>query len=100
MPSNEGYINIVAVMQKYFDQAISGNWSYNPGNYEDNQVPVSVMAQDLLTTYRLGWKTSYYQNTYDGKEDIEEPKHSIDYDTPITPEEPLEDQENCDSCTI
>ena len=100
MPSNEGYINIVAVMQKYFDQAISGNWSYNPGNYEDNQVPVSVMAQDLLTTYKLGWKTSYYQNTYDGKEDIEEPKHSIDYDTPISPEEPLEDQENCDSCTI
>ena len=67
MKSNEGYINVVAVMQKYFDQAISGNWSYNPENYEDNQVPVSVMAQDLLTTYRLGWKTSYYQNTYDAK---------------------------------
>ena len=44
MASNEGYINIVAVMQKYFDQAISGNWSYNPENYEDNQVPVSVMG--------------------------------------------------------
>ena len=100
MPSNEGYINIVAVMQKYFDQAISGNWSYNPDNYEDNQVPVSVMAQDLLTTYKYGWKTSYYQNTYDSKKDIEEPKHSIDYDTPITPETPQEDEENCDSCTI
>ena len=101
MPSNEGYINIVAVMQKYFDQAISGNWSYNPENYEDNQVPVSVMAQDLLTTYKLGWKTSYYQNTYDGKTDIEEPKHSIDYDTPITPDEPLkEEDEDCESCKI
>ena len=100
MPSNEGYINIVAVMQKYFDQAISGNWSYNPDNYEDNQVPVSVMAQDLLTTYKYGWKTSYYQNTYDSKKDIEEPKHSIDYDTPITTETPQEDEENCDSCTI
>ena len=77
MKANEGYINIVAVMQKYFDQAISGNWSYNPDNYEDNQVPVSVMAQDLLTTYRLGWKTSYYQNTYDAKKDIDEP------DTPL-----------------
>ena len=45
MDGNEGYINIVAVMQKYFDQAISGNWSYNPENYEDNQVPVSVMVK-------------------------------------------------------
>jgi Ribonucleotide reductase, alpha subunit len=54
-------------MQKYFDQAISGNWSYNPENYEDNQVPVSEMANDLLTTYKYGWKTSYYQNTYDAK---------------------------------
>src|SRR6056300_1716426 len=72
MPNNEGYINIVAVMQKYFDQAISGNWSYNPEHYEDNQVPVSVMANDLLTTYKLGWKTSYYQNTYDYKTDPSE----------------------------
>jgi ribonucleoside-diphosphate reductase alpha chain len=77
MPSNEGYINIVAVMQKYFDQAISGNWSYNPENYEGNEVPLSTMAQDLLTTYKLGWKTSYYQNTYDGKNDGDEPQHNI-----------------------
>ena len=65
MPSNEGYIKVVAVMQKYFDQAISGNWSYNPENYDNNEVPISVMLQDLLTTYKYGWKTSYYQNTYD-----------------------------------
>ena len=69
MPDNTGYINIVAVMQKFFDQAISGNWSYNPENYPDNEVPVSVMAQDLLRTYKFGWKTSYYQNTYDHKTD-------------------------------
>ena len=50
MPDNTGYINIVAVMQKFFDQGISGNWSYNPEHYPDNEVPVSVMAQDLLTT--------------------------------------------------
>ena len=54
MPGNTGYINIVAVMQKFFDQAISGNWSYNPENYPDNEVPTSVMAQDLLTTYKIG----------------------------------------------
>ena len=67
MESNRGYINIVAVMQKFFDQAISGNWSYNPLHYPDNEVPISVMAQDLLTTYKYGWKTSYYQNTYDSR---------------------------------
>jgi ribonucleoside-diphosphate reductase alpha chain len=69
MPNNTGYINIVAVMQKFFDQAISGNWSYNPENYPDNEVPVSVMAGDFLKTYKYGWKTSYYQNTYDIKTD-------------------------------
>ena len=75
MPDNTGYINIVAVMQKFFDQAISGNWSYNPSNYENNEVPVSVMAGDLLNTYKYGWKTSYYQNTYDNKNDeVEEEK--------------------------
>ena len=101
MKENEGYINIVAIMQKYFDQAISGNWSYNPENYEDNQVPVSVMAQDLLTTYKLGWKTSYYQNTYDAKKDIDEPVHPLGWkdDVPEQLEEGKED-ENCDSCTI
>ena len=76
MEGNRGYINVVAVMQKFFDQAISGNWSYNPEQYENNEVPVSVMAQDLLTTYKLGWKTSYYQNTHDMKTD-EEPAHPI-----------------------
>ena len=69
MPDNTGYINVVAVMQKFFDQVISGNWSYNPENYPDNEVPTSVMAQDFLRTYKYGWKTSYYQNTYDNKTD-------------------------------
>ena len=98
MPSNRGYIHIVAVMQKFFDQAISGNWSYNPENYADNEVPTSVMAQDLLTTYKYGWKTSYYQNTYDHKTDeVEETKQSLDnlisdiLDT---------EEEDCESCKI
>ena len=65
MKSNEGYINSICNAKYIFDQAISGNWSYNPEHFEDNQVPLSQMAQDLLTTYKLGWKTSYYQNTYD-----------------------------------
>jgi ribonucleoside-diphosphate reductase alpha chain len=102
MKSNEGYINVVAVMQKYFDQSISGNWSYNPENYEDNQVPVSVMAHDLLTTYRLGWKTSYYQNTYDAKKDIDEPAHPVGFHDNVpeeTPEE-IEGEEDCEACNI
>jgi len=102
MKGNEGYINIVAVMQKYFDQAISGNWSYNPENYEDNQVPVSVMAQDLLSTYKYGWKTSYYQNTYDAKKDIDEPSHPVGWTDNVEVTEPttLAVEEDCDSCTI
>jgi len=99
MPSNSGYINIVAVMQKFFDQAISGNWSYNPENYQDNEVPVTVMAQDFLTTYKYGWKTSYYQNTYDNKTDeIKEPSQNIN----ALIEEILSSkgEEDCDSCKI
>jgi ribonucleoside-diphosphate reductase alpha chain len=98
MPGNTGYINIVAVMQKFFDQAISGNWSYNPENYPNNEVPVSVMAQDLLTTYKYGWKTSYYQNTYDIKTDeVEESKPSVDdlINNILNSEE-----EDCESCKI
>ena len=101
MKSNDGYIKIVAAMQKFFDQAISGNWSYNPENYENNEVPVSVMAGDLLKTYKYGWKTSYYQNTYDVKSDdeplTEEKKESIqDLLTQILETE----EEDCDSCKI
>ena len=102
MTSNEGYINVVAVMQKFFDQAISGNWSYNPTQYEDNEVPMSVMMKDLLTTYKLGWKTSYYQNTYDFKTDPSEVEENT--------QEPLERSEfkgsdeeydeYCEACAI
>ena len=97
MTSNKGYINVVAVMQKFFDQGISGNWSYNPEHYPDNEVPVSVMAQDLLTTYKYGWKTSYYQNTYDIKTDeIEEEKPDLnELVTSI-----LTEEEDCESCKL
>ena len=96
MPSNDGYIKIVAVMQKFFDQAISGNWSYNPENYKDNEVPVSVMANDLLTTYKYGWKTSYYQNTYDNKNDeVEEEKPDLNQLL-----NSLSKEEECDACAI
>ena len=104
MKSNEGYINSISIMQKYFDQAISGNWSYNPENYKDGEVPVSVMANDLLTTYKLGWKTSYYQNTYDAKADVEEPTHSVGWHDDVKETKEViineEDEESCEACVI
>jgi ribonucleoside-diphosphate reductase alpha chain len=101
MESNRGYINVVSVMQKFFDQAISGNWSYNPENYPDNEVPVSTMAQDFLTTYKYGWKTSYYQNTHDMKndevEEAEEDKSELQ--NILSDLEKIEEGE-CESCAI
>ena len=99
MKSNHGYINVVSVMQKFFDQAISGNWSYNPENYSDNEVPVSEMAKDFLTTYKYGWKTSYYQNTYDIKTD------EIPLDKEQTPDELIQslmnlEGDDCETCKI
>ena len=97
MPDNTGYINIVAVMQKFFDQAISGNWSYNPENYPDNEVPVSVMANDFLTTYKYGWKTSYYQNTNDMKTDEVDDQSKLDN---LLEELDNANEEECESCAI
>ena len=97
MHNNDGYIKVTAVMQKFFDQAISGNWSYNPENYPDNEVPVTVMAQDLLNTYKYGWKTSYYQNTYDAKKDGDEPSSNVDN---LINEILTSEEEDCDSCKV
>jgi ribonucleoside-diphosphate reductase alpha chain len=98
MKDNGGYIRIVSVMQKFFDQAISGNWSYNPEHFDDNEVPVSVMANDLLTTYKYGWKTSYYQNTNDLKSDeVEEEKSNLN--NLLTELQQAEEGE-CESCAV
>ena len=107
MENNTGYINVVAVIQKFFDQGISGNWAYNPEHYPNNEVPVSAMANDLLTTYKMGWKTSYYQNTYDAKKDIDEPAHSIGWhentgnDINKLIDELMEaDESECEACNV
>ena len=110
MEDNSGYINVVAVMQKFFDQAISGNWAYNPEHYPNNEVPSSVMANDLLTTYKMGWKTSYYQNTYDAKKDVDEPAHPIGWheykgngpnDINALIDELMEaDESECEACNV
>ena len=100
MPSNEGYINVVAVMQKFFDQAISGNWSYNPSNYDNNEVTMQVMANDLLTTYKYGWKTSYYQNTNDLKSDEVDEDNTEYLDNLINKLQTDTKEEECESCAI
>ena len=69
--SPEGYIKIMAILQKYIDQGISVNTSYNPVHYEDEKIPMSTMLGHLLTFYKYGGKQLYYFNTYDGAGEIE-----------------------------
>ena len=92
--SPEGYIKICAVLQKYIDQAISVNTSYNPQYYPDEKLPMSDMLKLLLLHYKLGGKTLYYFNTYDGQGEINVAKFMEDL-----PAE-LPSQEACESCTI
>ena len=93
--SPEGYLKIMAVLQKYIDQGISVNTSYNPVFFEDEKIPMSVLLQHLLMFYKYGGKQLYYFNTYDGQGEIDVDKMS---------EEPLaqgeEDDGECESCTI
>ena len=97
MPNNDGYIKVTAIIQKFFDQAISGNWSYNPENYPNNEVPMQQMAMDWLNTYKYGWKTSYYQNTYDAKKDGDD--EALPTENLINNILSME-EEDCESCKI
>ena len=99
MKDNSGYIKVTAVIQKFFDQAISGNWSYNPQNYPNNEVPMSVMTKDLIETYKYGWKTSYYQNTYDAKSDLDVEDTKVSLEALVSNIESANESE-CESCTI
>ncbi|WP_201543356.1 class 1a ribonucleoside-diphosphate reductase subunit alpha [Psychrobacter sp. H7-1] len=71
MPNNDGYLKLVAVMQKFIDQSISANTNYDPTRFEGNRVPMKVLLKDLLTAYKLGVKTLYYHNTRDGANDAQ-----------------------------
>ena len=97
--SPEGYLKLVAVLQKYIDQSISTNTSYNPTFYADEKIPMSVMIGHLLLCYKYGIKTLYYFNTYDSQGEIDINK--------LAQEQPLavafatlDDQDSCESCTI
>src|SRR5699024_6811880 len=66
MPSNDGYLKLVGIMQKFVDQSISANTSYDPQRFEGGRVPMRQLLKDLLTAYKYGIKTLYYHNTRDG----------------------------------
>ena len=93
--SPEGYLKICAVLQKYIDQGISVNTSYNPENYEDNKVPMSEMIKHLVMFYKYGGKQLYYFNTFDGAGEMKE-------DPIITNDsiDEVDDADDCDSCKI
>ena len=72
MPNNDGYLQLVGLMQKFIDQSISANTNYDPTRFPGGKVPMKQLLKDLLTTYKFGVKTLYYQNTRDGAEDVQE----------------------------
>jgi ribonucleoside-diphosphate reductase alpha chain len=91
--SPEGYLKIMAVLQKYIDQGISVNTSYNPEHYEDEKIPMSVLLQHVIMFYKYGGKQLYYNNTYDGQGEIEVK------DLPELEQVAIDD-DDCESCKI
>ena len=72
MPGNDGYLQLVGIMQKFIDQSISANTNYDPSRFPSGKVPMQQLLKDLLTAYKFGVKTLYYQNTRDGAEDAQD----------------------------
>jgi len=95
--SPEGYIKLCAVLQKYIDQGISVNTSYNPQHYADEKIPMSEMLQHLIMCYKYGLKQLYYFNTFDGQGEINVDK--LMESKPVE-EAVMDDAADCDSCTI
>ena len=91
--SPQGYLKIMAILQKYIDQGISVNTSYNPTFFEDEKIPMSTMIQDLLMFYKYGGKQLYYFNTFDGQGEIDINKLED------LPQEQIDDAD-CDSCVL
>ena len=93
--SPEGYLKIMAVLQKYIDQGISVNTSYNPVFFDEEKIPMSVMLQHLIMFYKYGGKQLYYFNTFDGQGEIDVSKMM---DEPLA--QSVIDDEDCDACVI
>lgn len=95
LPSNDGYLQLVAIMQKFVDQTISANTSYDPGKYEGNKVPMKLLLKDLLTTYKLGVKTLYYHNTRDGASEKSDSEIAIEDAKNNAQEVLIQDDDDC-----
>ena len=96
--SPEGYIKIMAVLQKYIDQGISVNTSYNPQHFEEEKIPMSTMLQHLLMAYKYGTKQLYYFNTFDGSgDDLGERVDTVNL---AIPDDAEIVEEDCEACTI
>ena len=97
--SPEGYLNICAILQKYVDQGISVNTSYNPENFEDGKIPMSILIRDLVTAYKYGLKQLYYFNTHDGAGEMtdSETHHAYAGEASLPQ---IEDEDDCESCKI
>lgn len=97
--SPEGYLKIMAVLQKFIDQGISVNTSYNPLHFDEEKIPLSIMMQHMLMFYKYGGKQLYYNNTFDGAGEMEDPR-----DPPAEEESPACDWRNpsddCDACKL
>ena len=97
--SPEGYLKIMAVLQKYIDQGISVNTSYNPEHFDDEKIPMSVLLQHLIMFYKYGGKQLYYNNTYDGQGEIDINKDDVKSEVEVNMVSTI-DEEDCDSCKI
>jgi ribonucleoside-diphosphate reductase alpha chain len=95
--SPEGYLKICAILQKYIDQGISVNTSYNPENYEDHKVPMSEMIKHLVMFYKYGGKQLYYFNTYDGAGEMHEKEFKAIEEQLA---QPVDGEDDCESCKI
>ncbi len=97
LPSNDGYLQLTGIMQKFVDQTISANTSYDPNKYEGGKVPMKLLLKDLLTAYKLGVKTMYYHNTRDGAADTSQQElQSQTSNKTFTPQEVVvEEEDDC-----
>lgn len=95
--SPEGYLKIMAVLQKFIDQGISVNTSYNPLHFEEEKIPLSIMMQHMLMFYKYGGKQLYYFNTFDGAGEMEDPRDPPEEEAPVCD---ISNPEDCDACKI
>ncbi|WP_018981837.1 class 1a ribonucleoside-diphosphate reductase subunit alpha [Salinimonas chungwhensis] len=95
IPTNDGYLQLVGIMQKFIDQTISANTNYDPGKYESGKVPMKLLLKDLLTAYKLGVKTLYYHNTRDGASDASSIDAKAQQQKPQAQEAVMAEDDDC-----